>query len=182
MTLRSFRANRHRMYLIKSDKIFEIEAPTLPDDTWESHSLQDRNNPSRSKLLLEAATRLERYLAVLNSQAVAGMPSIDFESNAATSLFDLPVPKGYDWQVYQEDTPDSDEYFNFIKRSEILHHYFQKHNPPFNATILSLIKNFTSNTTSAAFSPGISPVAKNMTSNMQDEGNNIKSSSTEIFK
>ena len=38
------------------------------------------------------------------------MPSNDFESNAGTSIFDLLVPKDFDWEVYQEDTPYSDEY------------------------------------------------------------------------
>jgi hypothetical protein len=170
------------MYFIKSDKIFEIEAPTLSDDTWESHSLQDRNNPSHSKLLLESATRLESYLNVSNSPAVAGMPSNDFESNAVISILDLLVPKDFDWAVYQEYTPYFDKYINFVKRSEILHDYVQKHNPPFNTTILSLIKNFTSNTTSAAFSPGLSPVSKNLTSTMQNEGNNLKSSTMKSSK
>jgi hypothetical protein len=122
------------------------------------------------------------HLAALNVPAVARMPSYDAESIASTAIFDRLVAKGFDWAVYQGDTPYSNEYFNFIKRPEILHTHFQKHNPPFNTIILYLIKNFTSNTTSAAFSLGLSPVAKNMTSNMQNEGNNIKSSTTETFK
>lgn len=61
------------------------------------------------------------HLAALNIPAVAGTPSHNAESIASTAIFDRLVVKGLDWAVYQGDTPYSNEYFNFIKRPEILH-------------------------------------------------------------
>jgi hypothetical protein len=150
---------------------------------WESHSLQDRNNPSHSKLLLESVTWLESFLALLNSSTVAGMPRNNAENISGTVLSDLPVLKRFHWLAYQEDTPYSDEYFNFFERSETLLDYVRKQNPPFNTTHLSLIIDFSSNTTSASFSPELSSVEEeNKTPNMQNQGNDIKNSTPKNFK
>jgi hypothetical protein len=166
------------MYFINSDKIFDSTRAQIICMRRE----KDRNNTSQINLLLEAATRLEYYLAVLNSSAVVGMPSNDFESNAGTSIFDLLALKDFDWLVYQEDTPYSDEYFNFFERSEISLDYVRKQNTPFYSTFLSSIIGFSSNTASAAFSPELSSVEENDTPNMQNEGNDIKKSTPKNFK
>lgn len=177
MTLRFFRADRHSMYFVKGDTLLKIEADIPSNDTWESHSLEDRSNPSHSKLLLESATWLEGFLALLNSSTVAGMPSNNVENISGTVL------KGFHWLAYQEDAPYSDEFFNFFERSETLLDYVRKQNPPFNTTHLSLIIDFSSNTTSAAFSPELSSVeGENKTPNMQNQGNDIKNSTPENFK
>jgi hypothetical protein len=163
MTLRLFRANRHSI-------ILEIEADTPSDDPWEFHSLQYRDNTNQIKLLLEAATQLEGYIPVLNSSAVVGMPSNNLESHAGTSIFDLLVPKGFDWPVYQEDTLYSDEY---IKSSEI---------SAWDFSLVSLIIDLSRIAAMAPVFPELSSVEENETPDMQNKGNDIKNSTQKNFK